>query len=157
MKKLLLMITAVFIFCTSMSAQAITPSPASKTDSLSQLRQEYRESTTDMKAMVDSLKALRDSLRAKLLREQQVVKEQQSQVYIKKYGEENGRKVILGKVWTGMTEDMMKDSWGEPDSITVNNQKWGKYTQWYYGDITYFFKNSKLIDWDQEKAEQEGK
>ncbi len=49
-----------------------------------------------------------------------------------------------------MTERMLKDSWGEPDKIDKNMEKWGVFTQWYYGNITYFFKNGKLIAWEEE-------
>ena len=90
---------------------------------------------------IDSLKMLRDSLKRKL-------QNQLRELYIIRYDEDAGSKVAMGQIWTGMTEEMMRDSWGEPDSITVNDQKWGKYTQWYYGEITYFFKDGKLFEWE---------
>ena len=48
-----------------------------------------------------------------------------------------------------MTEKMLKDSWSEPDRKTRNKKKWGLFTQWYYGTITYFFKNGVLTDWEE--------
>ena len=98
----------------------------------------------NLKAEIDSLRKLRDSMIIKLQAELR-------ELYILKYGEEEGAKVAMGQVWTGMNENMMRDSWGEPDSISVNNQPWGKYSQWYYGDITYFFKDSKLFEWEEKE------
>ena len=56
-----------------------------------------------------------------------------------------------------MTEDMLNDSWGKPDRTNKIKKKWVIFTQWYYGDITYFFKNSKLIEWEQKKKEKKVK
>ncbi len=72
------------------------------------------------------------------------------ELYILKYGKQNGSRIFLGQVWIGMTERMLKDSWGDPDKIDKNMEKWGVFTQWYYGNITYFFKNGKLIAWEEE-------
>ena len=48
-----------------------------------------------------------------------------------------------------MTDKMLEESWGKPDNITSNKEKWGMFTQWYYGEITYFFKNGELLGWEQ--------
>ncbi len=69
----------------------------------------------------------------------------------KKYGSEIGNRVALGKVWKGMNEKMLEDSWGKPDKITKNKEKWGTFTQWYYGEITYFFKDGIMTDWEEKK------
>ncbi len=73
-------------------------------------------------------------------------------IYIKKYGSEIGTRIINKQIWKGMSTKMMKDSWGEPDKIDVNKKKWGKFEQWYYGTVTYFFKDGKLTDWEETKA-----
>ena len=75
----------------------------------------------------------------------------QIDLLVKKYGKENGMRIAQGRVWKGMTEKMLKDSWGEPDKITKNKEKWGTFTQWYYGKITYFFKDGVMIDWEELK------
>ena len=69
----------------------------------------------------------------------------------RKYGSDIGGRVSLGQVWKGMSENMLEDSWGKPDKITKNKEKWGTFTQWYYGKITYFFKNGIMIDWEEKK------
>ncbi len=112
-----------------------------KKDSLSNKTQSIENLNKSLRSDIDSLKHLRDSLQQKLRTE---LKE----LYIIEYGEEAGAKVAMGQIWTGMTEEMMRDSWGNPDSITVNKQQWGTYSQWYYGDITYFFKNGELFEWE---------
>ena len=69
----------------------------------------------------------------------------------RKYGTDIGSRVALGQVWKGMSEKMLEDSWGKPDKITKNKEKWGTFSQWYYGEITYFFKNGIMIDWEEKK------
>ena len=66
-----------------------------------------------------------------------------------KYGKKNGVRVASGMVWKSMTEEMLRDSWGEPDRIDSNKQSYGIFNQWYYGEITYFFRDGKLIDWEE--------
>jgi len=50
-----------------------------------------------------------------------------------------------------MTEQMLQDGWGKADTVNANSYKWGIYTQWIYGDITLFFKNGKLFEWEEKK------
>ena len=113
----------------------------SKKDSLQQSTQSVKQLNQNLRSEIDSLKKLRDSLQTKL-------KMELRNLYVLRYGEDAGGKIAMGQIWTGMTEEMMRDSWGEPDSITVNKQKWGRYSQWYYGDITYFFKDGNLFEWE---------
>lgn len=79
------------------------------------------------------------------------LKNAQIDLFVKKYGKDNGMRIAQGRVWKGMTEKMLRDSWGEPDKITKNKEKWGTFTQWYYGKITYFFKDGVMIDWEELK------
>jgi tetrahydromethanopterin S-methyltransferase subunit G len=72
---------------------------------------------------------------------------------IKKYGKEIGARIVNGQIWKGMTESMLEDCWGKPDKITKNKEKWGTFSQWYYGEITYFFKDKELIGWEEKKSE----
>lgn len=69
----------------------------------------------------------------------------------KKYGKKVAKRIAMGQVWKGMSEKMLEDSWGKPDKITKNKEKWGVFTQWYYGDITYFFKDGIVTDWEEKK------
>ncbi len=69
--------------------------------------------------------------------------------FLKKYGKKIGERILNGQVWKGMTEEMLRDSYGKPDKIDRNKQKWGVFSQWYYGKQIFFFKNGKLIDWEK--------
>ncbi len=71
------------------------------------------------------------------------------ELYVLKYGREAGEKVSYKQIWTGMTDEMVKDSWGEPDKIDKNAKPWGVFTQWYYGEVTFFFRDGKLTDWQE--------
>ncbi len=48
-----------------------------------------------------------------------------------------------------MTDEMVRDSWGKPDKIDKNVERWGVFTQWYYGNVTFFFRDGKLTEWDE--------
>ena len=122
-----------------------------QTDSLRVLKLSLTNLNKQMEKEIDSLRKFSDSLDKKLNKAQSELKKVQHSFYVKKYGQENGNRVFEGKVWKGMTEKMLKDSWGKPDKTHRNNYKWGVFTQWYYGNITYFFKNGKLIDWEEKK------
>lgn len=137
-----------YIFVILLSALTISAqSKPAKKDSLLVSSKKFEITNEKLRNDIDALKKLRDSLQQKL-------RVELIELYILRYGEEAGTKVSLGQIWTGMTEEMMEDSWGEPDSVTVNNQPWGKYSQWYYGDITYFFKNNELFEWESPKTEE---
>ncbi len=69
--------------------------------------------------------------------------------FIKKYGRKIGNRILNGQVWKGMTEQMLRDSYGKPDKITRNKEKWGTFAQYYYGKQIFFFKNGKLFDWQK--------
>lgn len=71
-------------------------------------------------------------------------------LYVLKYGEEFGKRVSNKQIWIGMTDEMVRDSWGKPDKVDKNVEPWGVFTQWYFGDVTFFFKNGKLTEWNEE-------
>ena len=100
----------------------------------------------DLKIQIDSLITFIHELEQKLnsaLRE----------LYILKYDEEIGNKIAYKQIWIGMTDKMVKDSWGEPDQVDKNIEAWGTFTQWYYGDVTFFFKDGILTDLEGEEEE----
>ena len=91
------------------------------------------------------------NLEKRLLELDEEIKTCKTNKIIKKYGQEIGSRIVNGQIWKGMSEKMLEDSWGKPDKITKNKEKWGTFTQWFYGEITYFFKNSELIGWEEKK------
>jgi len=72
------------------------------------------------------------------------------ELYVLKYGREIGQRVAYKQIWKGMTDEMVRDGWGESDRIDKNVEEWGVFEQWNYGNITFFFKDGKLTDWDEE-------
>ena len=96
-----------------------------------------------------------DSLFAIDVRLDTLLNEAKSDILRKKYGAKKGANLAAKMVWTGMTEKMLLDSWDSPDSSNVNRYSYGIFTQHIYGDITFFFRDHKLIDWEQ--GENKGK
>jgi hypothetical protein len=72
-------------------------------------------------------------------------------LYKKKFGETNGWRIYNKQVWKGMTDKMLMAGWGSPDKRDKNVEKWGVFQQFYYGEVTFFFKDGKLSDWEEKK------
>lgn len=141
----------VFIsFVISHELFAQTPSKIDKRnyevnlDSLQSMKKELFLLKQKLRLSIDSLSEYLENLKQQL-------KNEQRELIILKYGEEDGGRVANGQVWKGMSEDMLKDSWGTPDKIDKNVEKWGVFTQWYYGNVTFFFRDGKLTDWEEIK------
>ena len=139
-----------FLFFCSITMFAQTSSAIDKErydflyDSLSTEKNNLLIEKAKLIASIDSLK--------NYLSELEIKSESSRALQLKrKYGSEIGSRVALGQVWKGMSEKMLEDSWGKPDKITKNKEKWGTFTQWYYGEITYFFKNGIMTDWEEKK------
>lgn len=112
------------------------------TDSLTQQKSDLLNEKSVLLKDIDSLKLAIEKLN------ENIVSSRVNEL-IKKFGKVNGGRIAKGQVWKGMSEKMLEASWGKPDKITKNKEKWGLFTQWYCGDITYFFKNGELIGWEQ--------
>jgi len=90
-----------------------------------------------------------DSMRNRIPELEQEVINAYRELYILKYGKDIGQKIAYKQIWTGMTDEMVDDSWGEPDKIDKNVKPWGVFTQWYYCAVTFFFKDGRLTEWDE--------
>ncbi len=113
-------------------------------DSLQNLKAQLLTQKDILNSEIDSLREESSELDAKL-------RTALRKVYRKRYGRKIGNRILDKQIWKGMTERMLRDSWGEPDRITRNKEKWGLFTQWYYGKITFYFKDRKLVDWEEKK------
>lgn len=64
-----------------------------------------------------------------------------------KYGSSMAARLDAGKIWKGMTAEMVQDSWGVPQKInrviSGNNIK----EEWVYRNSWLFFENDRLIEW----------
>ncbi|MBI1936516.1 MAG: hypothetical protein HYS25_00165 [Ignavibacteriales bacterium] len=139
------------IFCLSINAQ--TKSKISgdayktKRDSLLTIKKEFTASRVSLKNEIDSLKRSISSLDDKI----QNAEEEIHELYYKKFGKETGKRIINKQVWKGMTEKMLTASWGRPDKVDKNVEKWGVFTQWHYGNAAFFFRDGKLTDFEEIK------
>ncbi len=113
-------------------------------DSLAAYKAQLKEMIEKAKKDIADLQKISDDLDVK-------IKDSQRDLYILKYGKEDGEQIAMGRIWKGMTEEMMVDSWGEPDKKNTDKFSYGTFTQYTYGDITYFFRDNKLIDWEEGK------
>lgn len=64
-----------------------------------------------------------------------------------KYGTNMSAKMISGKIWKGMTAEMIVDSWGKPLKInrTINTDLIRE--EWIYKNSWLFIENNTLVDW----------
>jgi hypothetical protein len=64
-----------------------------------------------------------------------------------KYGTSMAGKLINGKIWKGMSADMVNDSWGTAQKINrvINGNTIRE--RWYFKNTWLYFENSVLLDW----------
>ncbi len=145
----------IFLLSFSLFSQVKHPldrkSYEAQLDGLRSLKHALKLAVNNLNKQSDNLKSHSKELDEKLESCGAGLKVLKRKLYVKKFGRIDGNRVANGRVWKGMSEKMLKDSWGKPDKIHKNVHPWGVFTQWYYGNITYFFKNSKLIDWREKK------
>ncbi len=108
------------------------------------LKSELLANKTQLAHDIDSLKIFLNNLNEKL-------KTELEKLFTLKYGIENGARIAMGQVWKGMTENMLRDSWGKPDKVNTSKYSYGTFRQLYYGKIVYFFRDGNLIDWEETK------
>lgn len=71
--------------------------------------------------------------------------EARKQTLIKKYGKKQGELIFEGNVRIGMTAEMCREAWGEPDDINRMITQYATHEQWVYGSKSYlYFTNGKL-------------
>jgi len=65
----------------------------------------------------------------------------------KKYGTRIATQIYAGKIWKGMTSQMVLDSWGRPQKI--NRAITGNLTreEWIYKNTWLFIDNNILVEW----------
>ncbi|RMD50008.1 MAG: hypothetical protein D6830_03695 [Ignavibacteria bacterium] len=137
---------AVLFLSVSLSAQnKITKQEYdSQYDSLLKAKETLLSQKEELKKEINLLEDKKEELEQKL-------QDCLPSFFIKKYGREIGNRIAAGRVWTGMTEEMLLDSYGKPDKVNRNKEKWGTFAQYYYGKIIFFFRDGKLIEWEEKK------
>ena len=104
----------------------------------------------ELKREIETLKTEIEILQKRIPELEQEMMTAFRELYVLKYGEDIGQRVAYKQIWKGMTDEMVRDGWGEPDRIDKNVEAWGVFTQWVYGEVIFFFKDGKLTDWDEE-------
>jgi hypothetical protein len=66
-----------------------------------------------------------------------------------KYGTSMAVRLNSGKIWRGMTAEMVRDSWGKPIRINRLIRTDVVKEEWIYGNSWLYFENNNLIDWGQ--------
>ncbi len=139
---LIFVVLFIFISLTTF-AQMTEEEYASKMESLTLQKKELSREIETLKTKIESLQNRIPEL------EQEIITAFR-ELYVLKYGEEIGRRVAYKQIWNGMTDEMVRDGWGDPDRIDRNVEKWGVFEQWFYGNVTFFFRDGKLTEWDEE-------
>lgn len=64
-----------------------------------------------------------------------------------KYGPNMAARLMAGKIWKGMTGEMVSDSWGAP--LKINRSITGNYVkeEWIYRNTWLYIENNNLRDW----------
>lgn len=71
------------------------------------------------------------------------------QEVLKKYGKEQGNKLLNGYFWIGMTDEMARVSLGEPKQINKSVGSWGIHEQWIYYNLYVYFENGILSSYQK--------
>ena len=140
--KILILCCSFYFFPTISFAQMTQENYNKEFKSLTEKKDQLSAEVESLKSEIDSLNLLIPELNQRLSTEYR-------ELYVMKYGKKYGPRVAQKQIWKGMKDEMVKDGWGSPDRIDKNVESWGVFTQWYYGDIIFFFKNGKLIDWQE--------
>lgn len=132
----------IILFSFSSYAQMTEEEYKSKMESLKLQKKELNREIETLKSEIDSLQKSIPGLEQELITASR-------ELYVLKYGEEIGNRIAYKRIWKGMTDEMVRDGWGEPDRIEKNVEAWGVFTQWIYGDVIFFFRDGKLTDWEE--------
>lgn len=71
---------------------------------------------------------------------------------VARFGKSNAKLILEGRIRLGMTREMCKEAWGEPDHINSSVGSWGRHEQWVYeykysSNSYLYFENGKLTSW----------
>ena len=68
-----------------------------------------------------------------------------------KYGTSLAAKLNAGKIWKGMSSEMVKDSWGKAEKINrvINGNVINE--EWIYKNSWLYFENNTLVEWGPRK------
>ena len=140
-----ILVIVILISLNNIYAQSKKNASTSNRDSLLISKTFLQQEIKNYKSLIDSLKKISIDLDENIKK----ITKEIDDLYITKFGKENGSRILNKQIWKGMTDKMLQASWGKPDRIDSNKEKWGLFSQWYYGDVIFFFRDGKLTDWEE--------
>lgn len=81
----------------------------------------------------------------KILRKDEIFKNNKSASILKKYGPLIHKKLKSGKIWIGINKEMALFALGEPSDINRTVTKYKVSEQWVYNGLYVYFENDKII------------
>lgn len=63
-----------------------------------------------------------------------------------KYGKEIGEKIANQRIWIGMTEEMLLESWGKPEDINQTVTRYRTHKQYVYGSGQYVYVENGIVE-----------
>ncbi len=81
-------------------------------------------------------------------RQQYQVSPENRMTYLEhKYGKNIASRIYAGKIWKGMTPEMVKDAWGEPDRINRVTRNNVLMEEWIYRSTWLLIEKGRLAEW----------
>ena len=114
---LIFVVQFIFISFTTF-AQMTEEEYNSKKESLTHQKKGLKGESETLKTKIESFQNRIPELEKKIIT---TIRE----LFVLKYGEEISRRVAYKQICKGMTHEMVRDGWGEPDKIDRNVEKWG--------------------------------
>lgn len=74
----------------------------------------------------------------------QVLKQEKKAELIKKYGTKNANDITNGYIRIGMSKEMCREAWGNPDRINRSVTSYGSSEQWVYGSSYVYFDGNRI-------------
>ena len=65
----------------------------------------------------------------------------------KKYGHDMAERLYAGKIWKGMTSQMVQDSWGPPIQVNSSVNTTPVRYEWVYKSSCLYIENNTLVNW----------
>lgn len=99
------------------------------------------------KSKADAALAIKKANEEELAKKEREINKRKP-LYVKKYGAVIGEKIAKGLIWIGMTEQMLIDSWGQPEEVNSTVTRYGRRKQYVYGSGQYVYvENGKVDAW----------
>lgn len=105
------------------------------------------EKTSEVEKLITAKNDIVENMRLTAQKEEQKRSIVEKQRLIKKYGKENYDKLLSGKIWLGINEEMAIIALGTPIKINNSTGSWGTHSQWVYKNFYLYFENGKLVSY----------